>query len=81
MFHVTVGGFTALRAYAISGRSLPLAVVIIAFSLVPIAVNIYEISITLSTSAPWPVGCVTTVHVTQEVDRCVSILSSCINSL
>lgn len=33
-------GFTALRAYAISGRSLPLAVVIVAFSLVPIAVNI-----------------------------------------
>ncbi|KZT63271.1 hypothetical protein DAEQUDRAFT_734029 [Daedalea quercina L-15889] len=67
LFDVTNGGFTALRAYAIGGRSILLASVCIVSSLLTCAFNIYDTFAPHDIVAvPRPVGCV--ISPTKRVD-------------
>ncbi|KAH9921325.1 uncharacterized protein B0H18DRAFT_1189278 [Fomitopsis serialis] len=61
LFHIAIGAFTALRAYAISSRSTPLASAIFLFSVVLAAVDIYEVCTIVAVVVPDPVGCLLTV--------------------
>ncbi|KAH9921310.1 uncharacterized protein B0H18DRAFT_1021409 [Fomitopsis serialis] len=58
LFHFAIGGITALRAYAISDRSVPLASAIFMFYLTFVAINIYAIATIVVVTVPDPVGCV-----------------------
>ncbi|KAH9921331.1 uncharacterized protein B0H18DRAFT_1021675 [Fomitopsis serialis] len=58
LFHTSFGAFTALRAYAISNRSISLTCAIFSASLVLFVGDIYEISTIVLVVAPEPVGCV-----------------------
>ncbi|KZT66645.1 hypothetical protein DAEQUDRAFT_445907 [Daedalea quercina L-15889] len=78
LFHIAVGGFTALRGYAISHRSVSLAALILAFSLVPAAID-YEIFTLLAVESPEPVDCTVTMNVSAEVYRIISILGEVSN--
>ncbi|KAH9934922.1 uncharacterized protein B0H18DRAFT_978970 [Fomitopsis serialis] len=69
MFHIANGVFTALRAYAISNRSVPLAVAICLFSLVEAAIDVYEICSLTEVSVPQPVGCEITSGGNPAIDR------------
>ncbi|KAH9837719.1 uncharacterized protein C8Q71DRAFT_558152 [Rhodofomes roseus] len=58
LFHFATGAFTALRAYAISRRSMFLAVAVFAFSLMASAADIYAVSAAYEVTVAYPVGCV-----------------------
>ncbi|KZT63912.1 hypothetical protein DAEQUDRAFT_815361 [Daedalea quercina L-15889] len=72
LFHIANGGFMALRAYAISGRSTPLASVVFFFAVLPAALDIYSICMTTTIPAPMPIGCVVT-NASERVARTTGI--------
>ncbi|KAH9836759.1 uncharacterized protein C8Q71DRAFT_723846 [Rhodofomes roseus] len=57
VFHIAVGVFQALRAFAISNRSVPLAFAIFLLSVVISAMDVYEIFTVVPVPLPDPVGC------------------------
>ncbi|KZT63093.1 hypothetical protein DAEQUDRAFT_238405 [Daedalea quercina L-15889] len=74
LFSGSIGGFTALRAYAIGNRSLLLASVMMAFTLLNVITSIYQISGLYAVSVPQPVGCVLTSDRSAEANRMVVII-------
>lgn len=69
LFHVATGAFMALRAYAISNRSLPLAFAIFLSSLVIAALNIYQVCAVSAVAVPPPIGCVVSPDIKTSIRR------------
>ncbi|KAH9934958.1 uncharacterized protein B0H18DRAFT_494013 [Fomitopsis serialis] len=56
-FHASVGAISALRAYAINGRSARIPAGIITLSLVGTGIDIYKAFGIIRITVPSPVGC------------------------
>ncbi|KZT63413.1 hypothetical protein DAEQUDRAFT_733845 [Daedalea quercina L-15889] len=81
LFKFANGGFMALRAYAISNRSILLASTIFLLSLVDVGIDIYEACILFANNLPQPVGCELGENMTSRVYRIVTILEQMSNIL
>ncbi|KAH9926955.1 uncharacterized protein B0H18DRAFT_1004696 [Fomitopsis serialis] len=69
LFIVATGAFMALRAYAISNRSLPLAFIISLSSLVIAALDMYQLCTISATVVPPPAGCVISGDLKAQIQR------------
>ncbi|KAH9926925.1 uncharacterized protein B0H18DRAFT_303593 [Fomitopsis serialis] len=69
LFNLATGAFVALRAYAISNRSLPLAFTIYLSSLVIDALDMYQLCTINTTVVPPPVGCVVSLNIKTKIER------------
>ncbi|KAH9927009.1 uncharacterized protein B0H18DRAFT_306506 [Fomitopsis serialis] len=68
-FHVVTGAFMALRAYAISNRSLPLTFAISLSSLVIPALDVYQICTAIAPVVPSPVDCMVFSAIKTKIER------------
>ncbi|TFY64994.1 hypothetical protein EVJ58_g2257 [Rhodofomes roseus] len=63
-----VTAFTALRAFAISGRSVTLASAILLWSLPVVATEVYELVLSVPVDVQWPIGCVISFTGNQKLE-------------
>ncbi|KAH9829086.1 uncharacterized protein C8Q71DRAFT_447841 [Rhodofomes roseus] len=68
LFHLINGAFTALRAFAISGRSVALASAILLWSLPVVATEVYELVLSVPVDVQWPIGCVISFTGNQKLE-------------
>ncbi|KAH9932622.1 uncharacterized protein B0H18DRAFT_986692 [Fomitopsis serialis] len=85
LFHVVYGAFTALRAYAIGYRSVWLGWATFLWSLVVVAIEIYEVVVSVPVNVPQPIGCVITTKGNEKfLSTCAAVslhLASWLDSL